>query len=527
MEVWYVDPGSTAGSPDGTTGHPYLSLQAALVAKCNKTFTEAIQIRCRTTGDLPADTTRVSTGVLGQYDEDGYGLQIVAETGHRASTFWDDTKYRLYPAYAVQAGTALGIATSHVIVDGLQIGISTQTAAAEIVYWGYGQTGVLSNCLVKGLNSADYLTRGISLIQGLTIFNCLFYAIGANVGSAVVKNHGNSKFYNCTFIAASGMLLGLDITDGTCVAKNTYVGGATNCFWQEGTLTCDHCASSDGTADDFTGAGVVNVPVSTATFKSVTTDDEDYAIPDGDSDLYHAGTDTSGDTAPLNFTTDINEYPYYSSRSIGCDEFDELVAPTVTASAPTAVTATTATGHGNVTSDGYSTITERGICIGASADPTTAGTHFSTSGTTGAFDVAITGLTAGATYHYRTYAINDIGTAYSADGTFAADSAVAAGTAFSTGHTNTTADLSCDAATHGTPGYTYQWYRSGSTGFTPGAGNILSGKTSLTLADTGLEASTDYYYKLVATDAAAATSTSNEVHVVTDATPPKLVLVLK
>ena len=65
MEVWYVDPGSTAGSPDGTTGHPYLSLQAALVAKCNKTFTEAIQIRCRTTGDKPADTTRVDMTELG------------------------------------------------------------------------------------------------------------------------------------------------------------------------------------------------------------------------------------------------------------------------------------------------------------------------------------------------------------------------------------------------------------------------------------------------------------------------------
>ena len=66
--------------------------------------------------------------------------------------------------------------------------------------------------------------------------------------------------------------------------------------------------------------------------------------------------------------------------------------------------------------------------------------------------------------------------------------------------TKDTANLSATAATGGTGPYTYQWYRSQTSGFTPGGGNILSGETALTLADDGLIPATLYYYKMVATD---------------------------
>lgn len=55
-------------------------------------------------------------------------------------------------------------------------------------------------------------------------------------------------------------------------------------------------------------------------------------------------------------------------------------------------------------------------------------------------------------------------------------------------------------ATGGTGPYTYQWYRSTTTGFSPGAGNILTGKTALALVDTTVVPNTAYFYKLVATD---------------------------
>lgn len=65
---------------------------------------------------------------------------------------------------------------------------------------------------------------------------------------------------------------------------------------------------------------------------------------------------------------------------------------------------------------------------------------------------------------------------------------------------STTASLSATAATGGTGPYTYQWYRSTTTGFTPGGGNIIAGADELTLDDTGLTPGTLYYYKVVATD---------------------------
>jgi len=65
---------------------------------------------------------------------------------------------------------------------------------------------------------------------------------------------------------------------------------------------------------------------------------------------------------------------------------------------------------------------------------------------------------------------------------------------------SSTASLSSAAATGGTGPYTYQWYRSTTSGFTPGASNILSGQTALTLSDSGLTGGTTYYYVVATTD---------------------------
>ena len=79
----------------------------------------------------------------------------------------------------------------------------------------------------------------------------------------------------------------------------------------------------------------------------------------------------------------------------------------------------------------------------------------------------------------------------------------------------TTAQLSSAAATGGTAPYTYQWYRSTVSGFTPGAGNILAGQTGLSITDSSLIPGTTYYWKVVATDSGAVASTSAQVSGVT------------
>jgi hypothetical protein len=82
---------------------------------------------------------------------------------------------------------------------------------------------------------------------------------------------------------------------------------------------------------------------------------------------------------------------------------------------------------------------------------------------------------------------------------------------------STTATITSAGASGGTGPYTYQWYRSTASGFTPGAGNIISGATSLTLNDSGLIPNTKYYYEIISTDTgnAGALADSSQLGVLT------------
>jgi len=62
------------------------------------------------------------------------------------------------------------------------------------------------------------------------------------------------------------------------------------------------CGSSDSTGT----SGLQNIPVSTATFVNVTAGSENWHLAGTGSGLYNVGTNTSGDSAPMNFTTDID-----------------------------------------------------------------------------------------------------------------------------------------------------------------------------------------------------------------------------
>jgi large repetitive protein len=95
-----------------------------------------------------------------------------------------------------------------------------------------------------------------------------------------------------------------------------------------------------------------------------------------------------------------------------------MAIPTVTTQAADLVGATVARGNGTVSDDGGHTITERGVCIKTSANPTTADTKFTTTGTTGVYTVAMSSLTVTQLYYAKAYAINSDGTAYGSQVTF-------------------------------------------------------------------------------------------------------------
>ena len=85
----------------------------------------------------------------------------------------------------------------------------------------------------------------------------------------------------------------------------------------------------------------------------------------------------------------------------------------VTAAVDTnAITATTATLGGTVSTDGGFACTSRGICYATQPTPTIANAHTTDGSGTGTFTSQLAGLQSGVTYYARAYATNAIGTVY-------------------------------------------------------------------------------------------------------------------
>ncbi|NDA62645.1 MAG: fibronectin type III domain-containing protein [Chitinophagia bacterium] len=110
---------------------------------------------------------------------------------------------------------------------------------------------------------------------------------------------------------------------------------------------------------------------------------------------------------------------------------DGKVAPSVTTNMVSNITGISATGNGEVTNDGGTTVTERGIVYSTSSQSTiaTGNVAKATSGGVGQFSVSITGLLPNTRYYYAAYATNLIGTTY---GTFNSFTTPASGATLTT-----------------------------------------------------------------------------------------------
>jgi hypothetical protein len=86
--------------------------------------------------------------------------------------------------------------------------------------------------------------------------------------------------------------------------------------------------------------------------------------------------------------------------------------PTVATQSVSHITQTSATGGGNITAEGDSPVTARGVCWSTSHDPRASGYHTTDGSGTGVFSSSITGLSANTIYYVRSYATNSSGTAY-------------------------------------------------------------------------------------------------------------------
>lgn len=113
------------------------------------------------------------------------------------------------------------------------------------------------------------------------------------------------------------------------------------------------------------------------------------------------------------YLLDYDGTPFLIPPSRGAYETNSgFSTPTLTTTAISLITNTTASSGGVITSDGGASVTARGVCWNTSTGPTTANSKTTNGTGTGTFTSSITGLTAATDYYVRAYATNSAGTAY-------------------------------------------------------------------------------------------------------------------
>ncbi len=174
-------------------------------------------------------------------------------------------------------------------------------------------------------------------------------------------------------------------------------------------------------------------------------------------------------------------------------------APILTTAAVTSISGVSATSGGNISFDGGSPVTARGVCYGLGAEPTLANSYTSDGSGQGSFVSSITGLSPGNTYHVRAYATNSFGTSYGNDIAFNTVSVPVVTTAAVTSINGTTARAGGSVTSDGGSAVTASGLCWGTSPDPTIAGSF---NTSFIDAMTGLTAGTVYYVRAYATNVA-------------------------
>jgi autotransporter-associated beta strand protein len=276
----------------------------------------------------------------------------------------------------------------------------------------YGTLQGTGELVKQGAGTLTLLTGGTHTYTGATKVSAGTLVVNGSLAAASAV-----QVYPVATLAGSGTVAGSVLVSGTISPGDNGIGTLnTGSVLLYGTWACDiNGASCDVlaiTGDFFTGATAQLVVTGTPT-----------------ADRYVIATYTGS----LGATASSESPVLPSGYELGVDFVNKqlllvksvVVAPPVLTALPGAssVTKNSATLGGEVTAS-EATVTGRGVVYAltaTNADPEIGGTgvtQLGTSGTTGAFTVSATGLTAASAYSFKAYAISSAGTRYSEAGTF-------------------------------------------------------------------------------------------------------------
>ena len=392
----------------------------------------------------------------------GEGTYTVDLTGLTANT----TYY--VRAYAINSsGTAYGDNVSFTTDSGLATvttgnvsSITTDSAEAEGEVTDEGAASVTERgiCWSTSLDpttadSHDSSGTGTGTytidVTGLTS-NTTYYA-----RAYAINSYGTSYGDNVTFKTLCGVVNTFPFTEGFEGGRlpdcwtNEYVTDTQDWTYEDGGHNDNPANAHSGNYNALfyngsTNANVTKLVTPTLDFSNASSAtlkfwhvQEEWSGDQDELRIYYK-TSTSGDWVLLeeyvdevaNWTERVIDLPNLSSEyyvafeatgqygyGVGVDDVEISIVenndlPEVTTGNVTSITTDSATAEGEVTDEGSSSVTERGICWNTSPNPTTADTHDSNGTGIGTYSVNLTGLTSNTTYYVRAYAINSSGTSY-------------------------------------------------------------------------------------------------------------------
>ena len=311
--------------------------------------------------------------------------------------------------------------------------------------WRYGTSDVacasLPNTLASNYAPASgntTITMGGIALPGLTentpYYFCLTAtnSVGTTYGTVLsftttlsdtpMQNIAVSPYAITTITYTSGFRFTPTLS-GTITKLWCYKSGNTTTvkLWDDAGGSLASTTISCPTTNAWVSAAITPVNVTAGTYYRVSTSKAEYGallsqLPTSYSYItvnsaWHGSSSTAfpniNDGSNLTGIPDITFSPTQANTT-----------PTITSPTATSITNISATLGANITSDNGFAITGRGVCVGLTTDPAVGSTCFSAPGTTGVFNINATGLTPNTLYHYRAYAINSFGTAYTTDDTF-------------------------------------------------------------------------------------------------------------
>ena len=336
------------------------------------------------TGSFTSSITGLSVGTL--YYVRSYATNLAG------------TSYGAETSFTTSAGS---LATLNATVAAGSITTTSATSGGNIT--ADGGSPITAKGVVWGTSSNPTIPSASSTSNGTGIGSFTSNITGLSAGtlyyvrSYATNSAGTSYGAEISFTTSAGSLATLAATVAAgSVTTSTAVSG--------GNITADG-------GSPITARGVV--------WKASSSTGLDVSL----------STKTSDGTGIGSFTSNItglspNTLYYvssYATNSAGTRYGTPIGFYTLAASSPTisatvtatAITSSAATSGGNITADGGSPITARGVVWSTSSNPTVPSASSTSDGTgTGSFTSNITGLSAGTLYYVRSYATNSVGTSY-------------------------------------------------------------------------------------------------------------------